>query len=95
MYKKKLWQPNRNFKKQTLPNLNHNKRNHKKHYINLISIILHQVKPTYTYMHIHTKKKKKTPPTQHKVQKPKFTQFKPQQKKSEKHNINLISIKQL
>ena len=33
-------------------------------------------------MHIHTKKK--TPATQHKLQKPKFTRFKPQQKKSEK-----------
>ena len=43
--------------------------------------ILHQVKPTYTYEYTY---KKNTPATQHKLQKPKFTQFKPQQMKSEK-----------
>ena len=37
-----------------------------------------------THIHICIHIQKKTPATQHKLQKPKFTQYKPQQKKSEK-----------
>ena len=40
--------------------------------------------PSKTHIHICIYIQKNTPATQHKLQKPKFTQFKPQQKKSEK-----------
>ena len=42
------------------------------------------IAPRKTHIHICIYIQKNTPTTEHKLQKPKFTQFKPQQKKSKK-----------
>ena len=42
------------------------------------------IAPSKTHIHICIYIQKNTPTTEHKLQKPKFTQFKPQQKKSKK-----------